>query len=108
MGFTYDTDTGTWDGANVSDQHFSKFGNTPPDALGDVNMEEWTETLKHMEAMLGLDEDEDGKLADGLQTLMETLHGFELTKLQQSDTKDYPFEKRSVVAKWLHLIGNYC
>lgn len=107
VGFRYDTASGRWDGKDVEDEHFRQFGNEPPDVLGAEQSPELTDTLKYLEKQLGLDDDETGELAKGLDMVIETLHGVELTKIQTNDEKDYAFHKRVVVAKWLHLKGGF-
>lgn len=75
--------------------------------LGDESCAEFTPTLKYLEQQLGLDDDETGELAKGLDMIIETLHGTELTEIQRKDENDHAFHKRVVVAKWLHLIGGF-
>lgn len=107
MGFQYDMRTGAWDGSDVADEHFKKFGNDPPDVLGNETESTWTDTLVHLEKQLGLDEDVEGKLEASLMAVLETLHGTELTKIQMNDKDDHAFKKRATAAKWLHLLGGF-
>ena len=107
-GFVYNSANGSWSGERVSDGHFATFGDTPPDVLGDEAGAEWTETLRHMEGMLGLEDDEDGLKAEGFKTLVDTLNGVEMSKLRQADATDHVFAKRSVVVKRLHVVGDFC
>lgn len=98
-----------WDGAGVSDGHFRLFGDVPPDVLGEEGTAEWSDTLKYLEGQLGLGKEEDssGKQAAALETVVEAVHGFELTRIRRADEKDYAFRKREVVVKWLHLHAGY-
>lgn len=107
VGFRYDAANGVWDGREVEDEHFRQFGDSPPDILGDESSGEFTDTLRYLEKQLGLDDDETGELAKGLDMVIETLHGTELTEIQSKDENDHAFHKRVVVAKWLHLVGGF-
>lgn len=106
VGFRYDEEKGRWDGSKVSDEHFRQFADTPTDVLGDEKSREFTETLLYLEEMLDRNDD-DGKIAEGLEILIETVHGVELYKIQREDEKDHAFRKRVVVAKWLHLYAGF-
>lgn len=109
VGFRYDEEEGRWDGSKVSDEHnehFGRFADVPPDVMGDEQSKESTETLLYLEEMLNRDDD-DGKIAEGLEILIETLHGVELYKIQKEDENDHAFRKRVLAAKWLHLYGGF-
>lgn len=107
MGFDYDRSTGVWSADDVTDEHFCQFGGTPPDVLGDETKSDWTDTLTYLHEKLGLANDDDGKLAESLNTLIETLHGVEMTRIQTADENDHSFHKRVAVAQWLHLKGGF-
>lgn len=107
MGFEYDIQSGTWTGSDVTDAHFIKFGDSPPDILGDETSAQWTDSLLYLHKKLGLDDDDDGKIAAGLQVILETLHGVEMTRIQEKDDNDHAFKKRVAVVKWLHLLGGF-
>eukprot|EP00177_Eucheuma_denticulatum_P001828 GFKZ01003266.1.p2 GENE.GFKZ01003266.1~~GFKZ01003266.1.p2 ORF type:complete len:107 (-),score=24.02 GFKZ01003266.1:192-512(-) len=106
MGFRYNAERRQWEGSEVEDAHFRGFGDRPPDVLGNEGGREYTETLSYLEKMLERD-DEDGKIAEGLDIVMETIHGVELYKVQREDKEDVAFHKRVVVAKWLHLYAGF-
>lgn len=106
MGFNYNMADGTWTNEDVTDGHFKQFGNLPPDVLGDEFGASWTDTLKYLDEQVKAD-DEDGAKEEGLNVVIETLHGMEATKLQSADEYDHSFHKRVAVAKWLHLLGGF-
>lgn len=96
--------TGKWDGSDVEDENFKAFGNDPPDILGDEFQEDTPQILNYLKSQLRL---EDEEIAEGLQMIIETVHGTELTRLQSNDENDHSFRKRCLVAKWLHLCGGF-
>lgn len=106
MGFNYNMTEGTWTNEDVTDDHFKQFGNLPPDVLGDEFSATWSDTLKYMDKQVKAD-DEDGAKEEGLNVVIETLHGMEATKLQSRDEYDHSFHKRVAVVKWLHLLGGF-
>lgn len=107
MGFTYDENKLTWDGSGVTNDYFQRFGDDPPDVLGDETILECTETLDYLEKQLGLDEDDEGKLEASLMVVIEALHGTEMTRIQMTDDDDHAFKKRVALAKWLHLLAGF-
>lgn len=106
MGFEYKNEDGTWNGEYVTDTYFKQFGNTPPDVLGEENDSRWTKTLVYLDSQVKCG-DHDGQKEEGLQVVIETLHGFEITKIQLNDENDHSFKKRVAVTKWLHLLGGF-
>lgn len=106
LGFRYNERERRWDGSEVSDEHFRKFGDVPPDVVGDEESGEFTETLEYLKGMVARG-DEDGKIAEGLEIVMETVHGVEYYRIQRADESDHGFQKRVVVAKWLHLYAGF-
>lgn len=107
MGYSYDVSSDKWGAEDVEDEHFRQFGDVPPDVLGDEESSEWTDTLHYLNNQLLKKEEEQIDFAEGLQVVIETLHGYEITKIRQNDEDDHSFKKRSVVAKWLHVFGGF-
>ena len=104
-GFRYDEETGKWDNDGVKDTFIKAYGAEPPDVLGEEDCEEMTDVLKHLQSQLGI---EDERRAEELNTVIETLHGVELSRLQRKNVDSYrAFQKREIVAKWLHLHGSF-
>jgi hypothetical protein len=100
VGFKYDRETQLWSGGEVSDSFFAKFGDSPPvDILGNK------EVLEHLENRLRAD-DEDGRVAEGLNIIVETYHGHDLTHILR-ESGDEDFKAREIVAKFLHLLGGF-
>jgi hypothetical protein len=100
VGFKYDSETQAWNGADVTDPFFAKFGNTPP-----VNVLSNAEVLSHLDARLQ-ENDEDGRIAEGLNLIVETYHGQVLTQILR-ESGDEDFKGREIVAKFLHLLGGF-
>lgn len=96
-----------WNGNDVKDPHFQKYENAPPDVLGDEQSSEWTDTLQYLNNQLLEKQKQQEKVAEGLQVVIETLHGTDLTKIQENDEDDHAFKKRCIVVKWLHLLGGF-
>lgn len=107
MGYRYDVSTGLWDDSEVEDERFRMFNNQLPDILGDESKADMTSSLECLQETLQNDEESDEDIEDGLQVVVETLHGVELTKIQMEDPDDHAFRKRVIVAKWLHLFGGF-
>lgn len=105
VGFEYDESSGKWNGSEVKDEFFKGFGNEPPDIVGIEDDENWTESLRYLEERINVD-DEDGKIADGLEMVMETMHGVELYRVMKEEA-EVGFMKRVVIAKWLHLYAGF-
>jgi hypothetical protein len=100
VGFKYDRETRLWSGADVSDSFFAAFGDNPPvDVLGNGKV------LEHLENRLKVD-DEDGRVAEGLNMIVETYHGQDLTQILR-ESGDEDFKSREIVAKFLHLLGGF-
>ena len=96
-----------WDGTQVTMPFFR--GDSPPDVLGELYSNDWTEELKHLESDLGIGADVDpaGKQAEALNTFIDALHGFEMSRIQRDDPSAVAWRKLEVVAKWLHLRGDF-
>lgn len=107
IGYRVDVQSMKWDGSDVTDPFFKQFGNDPPDILGNEDSADWTDCLKYMRAKLGLDDDETGKREEELNTVIDALHGVEMSKIQRADASDHSFAKRELVAKWLHVFGGF-
>lgn len=107
VGYSYDAKSNKWNAENVEDGHFQQLGDVPPDVLGDEGSPEWTETLHYLNNQILEKEREQDQFAESLQVVIETLHGFEITRIKQNDDDDHSFKKRSVVTKWLHVFGGF-
>lgn len=100
VGFKYDPFVGRWHSAKVKDEYFKAFGDTPPnDVIAD------DDTIAHLEDRLE-DGDDDGVRAEGLEVVVETLHGMEMSKIQRNSGDD-EFRRRCVLAKFFHLHGGF-
>jgi hypothetical protein len=100
LGFKLDVTTGTWSAQDVSDPFFAKFASGPPqDILAD------DESLMRLESRFR-EGDDDGRVAEGLDVVVETYHGSELTKIQR-EAGDDDFRRREIVAKYLHMFGGF-
>lgn len=85
----------------MDDAHFRAFGAAPPDVLGDEDAEGRTATLDYMAEQL------EAHPNDALDTVIDAIHGIELSAALRKDPEEQAFQKREVVAKWLHCFGGF-
>jgi hypothetical protein len=99
-GFAWDSAADTWSADGGTLDCFIQYGDVPPtDVLGDAPL------IARLEAFLAED-DETGVKSEALNVVVDVMGGAEMVRILRAE-KDEDFRRREVVAKFLHMYGDF-